>query len=133
MYSQQDLKAIEANINDEKVGGNVTYNHLQGIGSRSMTTSTISVTEKRTLGTQSHVSKGDWHFLAAFGCLSLINLMCAIDATILSVALPVCYTPRSAMMNSLLSLNNPDNGCEAQRISHRSVLVRLLSMGFNSY
>lgn len=99
MYSQQGLKAIEANFNDEKVGSNV----LQGIESRSITTSTTSVLEKSTLDTQSHVSKGDWHFLAAFGCLSLINLMCAIDATILSVALPVCHTLGTAMLNYPLS------------------------------
>jgi hypothetical protein len=103
MYSQQDLKAIEAHLDDEKAGGNVIQNQLQGIESRSMTTSTTSVTEKSTRDTQSHVSKGDWHFLAAFGCLSLINLMCAIDATILSVALPVCHTPGSALLNYLLS------------------------------
>jgi hypothetical protein len=94
MYSQHDFKVIEANLNDEKV---------VGIESRSPTTSTTSVLEKSTLVTQSHVSKGDWHFLAAFGCLSLINLMCAIDATILSVALPVCHTPGSALLNYLLS------------------------------
>jgi hypothetical protein len=103
MYSQQDLKPIEAHFDDVKVGGNVIQNQLQVIEGRSMTTSTTSVTEKSTLDTQSHVSKGDWHFLAAFGCLSLINLMCAIDATILSVALPVCHTPGIAILSSLLS------------------------------
>ena len=103
MYSQQDFKAIEANLNDEKVGSNVPQHQLQGIESRSMTTTTTSVLEKSTLDTQSHVSKGDWHFLAAFGCLSLINLMCAIDATILSVALPVCRTTGSDLLNCLLS------------------------------
>jgi hypothetical protein len=103
MYSQQDFKVIEANLNDEKVVGNVLQNQLQGIESRSPTTSTTSVLGKSTLDTQSHVSKGDWHFLAAFGCLSLINLMCAIDATILSVALPVCHTPGIALLNYLLS------------------------------
>ncbi|KAH6692762.1 major facilitator superfamily domain-containing protein [Leptodontidium sp. MPI-SDFR-AT-0119] len=65
-----------------------------------MTTPTISVTEKRTLDTQSHVSKGDWHFLAAFGCLSLINLMCAIDATILSVALPTVVNGVQLLLSS---------------------------------
>ncbi|KFY26183.1 hypothetical protein V491_01412 [Pseudogymnoascus sp. VKM F-3775] len=85
MYSEQKLKvikAIEASLNEEKV------RQLESIERKSMTTSTISLTGKSTLDTQSHVSKGDWHFLAVFGCLSLINLMCAIDATILSVALP---------------------------------------------
>lgn len=103
MYFEQDLKKTEAYLNEEKVRGNVIQNRLQDIESRSMTTSTISVTKKNTLDTQSHVSKGDWHFVAVFGCLSLINLMCAIDATILSVALPVRYKPESAMLSSLLS------------------------------
>ena len=70
------------------------------VENRSITTSTVSLTENTA---NSHVSKGDWHFLAAFGCLSLINLMCAIDATILSVALPVCRTPGSDLLNYLLS------------------------------
>ncbi|KFY64367.1 hypothetical protein V496_03311 [Pseudogymnoascus sp. VKM F-4515 (FW-2607)] len=81
-YSERELKAVVAYLNEEKV------RQLEGIESKSMTTSPISCTEKGTLDTKSHVSKGDWHFLAVFGCLSLINLMCAIDATILSVALP---------------------------------------------
>lgn len=96
-YSERELKAVVAYLNEEKV------RQLEGIESKSMTTSPISCTEKGTLDTKSHVSKGDWHFLAVFGCLSLINLMCAIDATILSVALPVRHTPGSAMLSSLLS------------------------------
>lgn len=103
MYFEQDFKKTEAYLNEEKVPGNVIQNRLQYIESRSMTTSTVSVTEKINHDTQSHVSKGDWHFVAVFGCLSLINLMCAIDATILSVALPVRYKPESAMLSSLLS------------------------------
>jgi hypothetical protein len=30
-----------------------------------------------------------WRFYGIFGCLALLNLVCAIDATILAVALPV--------------------------------------------
>lgn len=33
--------------------------------------------------------KRGWRFYGAFGCLACLNLICAIDATILSVALPV--------------------------------------------
>ncbi|KAH8798357.1 major facilitator superfamily domain-containing protein [Xylogone sp. PMI_703] len=32
--------------------------------------------------------KRTWRFFSTFGCLGIINLMCAVDATILSVALP---------------------------------------------
>ena len=35
-----------------------------------------------------HQNRG-WRFYGAFACLALLNLVCAIDATILSVALPV--------------------------------------------
>jgi len=35
-------------------------------------------------------NKPGWRFYAAFGCLCIINLVCALDATSLSVALPVC-------------------------------------------
>lgn len=34
-------------------------------------------------------SRLGWRFYAAFGCLCIINLVCALDATSLSVALPV--------------------------------------------
>lgn len=34
-------------------------------------------------------SKHGWRFYAAFGCLCIISLVCALDATSLSVALPV--------------------------------------------
>jgi hypothetical protein len=34
--------------------------------------------------------KPGWRFLAAFGSLCIITLMAALDATSLSVALPVC-------------------------------------------
>lgn len=33
--------------------------------------------------------KRSWRFYAAFGCLCIISLVCALDATSLSVALPV--------------------------------------------
>lgn len=102
MNFQQDLKAIEAY--NENVNGNVIQrqNQLQGTGSGLIIASTTSITEQSTLDTQSHVSKGDWHFMAVFGCLSLINLMCAIDATILSVALSVRHTRESEMPSFLL-------------------------------
>ena len=34
-------------------------------------------------------AKRGWRFYGTFGTLALLNLICAIDATILSVALPV--------------------------------------------
>jgi hypothetical protein len=37
--------------------------------------------------------KPGWRFLAAFGSLCIITLMAALDATSISVALPVCLRP----------------------------------------
>lgn len=33
--------------------------------------------------------KRSWRFYGTFACLALLNLICAVDATILSVAIPV--------------------------------------------
>lgn len=38
-------------------------------------------------------SKRSWRFYGTFGCLALLNFVCAIDATILSVSLPVRHQP----------------------------------------
>lgn len=38
---------------------------------------------------QPTVVKRGWRFYGTFACLALLNFICAIDATILSVALPV--------------------------------------------
>ncbi len=37
--------------------------------------------------------KRGWRFYGTFGTLALVNFICAIDATILSVALPVIACP----------------------------------------
>jgi hypothetical protein len=55
--------------------------------SASLTPSPASV--KETQETENRQSNYGWRFRAAFGCLCLINLMTAVDATILVVALPV--------------------------------------------
>jgi hypothetical protein len=36
--------------------------------------------------------KRGWRFNGTFACLAILNLICSIDATILSVALPVRYS-----------------------------------------
>jgi hypothetical protein len=102
MISHQDSNALESHFTNEKFSGNIMQSHYKGAESRSMTASTISVMEKYTQDTKSHIAKGDWHFFAAFGCLALVNLMCAIDATILSVALSVCVAPENALLYFLL-------------------------------
>jgi hypothetical protein len=56
--------------------------------------------------------KGGWRFNGTFGTLALLNLICAIDATILSVALPVRNYP-SCPDNILIILQ--DNSYRFER------------------
>jgi|ERR1700710_1250447 len=51
------------------------------------TDSTIEEKEEQVV-----VVQRGWRFYGTFACLALLNLICAIDATILSVALPVRHT-----------------------------------------
>lgn len=37
-------------------------------------------------------TKRGWRFFGTFACLAILNLICAVDATILAVALPVGYS-----------------------------------------
>ena len=130
MNSYQKSDALTSHCSDEKISDSSMQSQNKHLENRSLTTSTMSLAENIT---NPHVFKGSWHFLATFGCLSLINLMCAIDATILSVALPVCHVPECAKLSSLLSCDHPDNGYKAPRICYPSVLVRLLEINFNPY
>jgi hypothetical protein len=47
--------------------------------------------------------KRGWRFYGTFGCLALLNLICSIDATILSVALPVCISSLTITTHLLTS------------------------------
>lgn len=40
-------------------------------------------------GVKATFTRRGWRFYGSFACLALLNLVCAIDATVLSVALPV--------------------------------------------
>lgn len=84
--TQADLNAIQYHF--EKYSGD----------NESTTTSATLVTKETIANIKPFSEKADWRFFAAFGCLCLINLMCALDATILSVALPV----RIKLMNLTL-------------------------------
>jgi hypothetical protein len=50
---------------------------------------TMSEFEKEIVVKETEMVKRGWRFYGTFACLALLNLICAIDATILSVALPV--------------------------------------------
>ncbi|TGO20738.1 hypothetical protein BPAE_0269g00080 [Botrytis paeoniae] len=48
--------------------------------------------EKSDMQTEPESKKRGWRFYGSFACLAILNLVCAIDATILSVALPTIAT-----------------------------------------
>lgn len=52
-----------------------------------------------------------WRFYGTFACLALLNLICAIDATILSVALPVMHARRCF---DIILMILPDNSHESE-------------------
>jgi hypothetical protein len=84
MCSPQDLKALEDHFSS------ITAIDLTKLDDASSNYSSIhdpSFDEKDDNRTSS--TRVEWRFYASFGCLCLVNLVCAIDATILSVALPV--------------------------------------------
>jgi hypothetical protein len=56
--------------------------------------------------------KRNWRFYGTFGTLALLNLICAIDATILSVALPVRYYSKTP--DTILTMR-PDNSYRSKR------------------
>jgi hypothetical protein len=57
-------------------------------------------------------AKRNWRFYGTFGTLALLNLICAIDATILSVALPVRYYSKTP--DPILTMR-PDNSYRSKR------------------
>jgi hypothetical protein len=63
-----------------------------------------------------------WRFYGTFACLALLNLVCAIDATILAVALPVrlFYTTLEALLANFCR----DYCHRFERYSDSSFLVR---------
>ncbi|KAF7898662.1 hypothetical protein EAF00_005108 [Botryotinia globosa] len=48
--------------------------------------------EKSDMQTEPDSKKRGWRFYGSFACLAILNLVCAIDATVLSVALPTIAT-----------------------------------------
>ena len=89
MMSSGDLASLE----DHFSGGAQKQKNLQFTSTMEMYT-----TESKELSPLPSVisdkagsisAKIGWKFLSAFACLCLVNLVCAIDATIIAVALPV--------------------------------------------
>lgn len=57
------------------------------------TESALSVSAAESDANEPKKFQPGWRFLTAFGSLCIITLMAALDATSLSVALPVCVPP----------------------------------------
>jgi hypothetical protein len=71
---------------------------------RSIISSRYTMSEfEKDIEKEPAVVKRGWRFYGTFACLALLNFICAIDATILSVALPVrypCLCLYALLMNS---------------------------------
>lgn len=96
----------------------------QGVSdtTNSSTPYTMSEFEKDMVVKETEVVKRGWRFYGTFACLALLNLICAIDATILSVALPVSS---SVPLRSDLLTTTEDNCFGFKRHdSNPGVLVR---------
>lgn len=69
-----------------------TYNKLR-VGSTSSSNSSLKTDNKRDFDVgvvvEADVVKRGWRFFGTFACLAILNFICSIDATILSVALSV--------------------------------------------
>lgn len=52
-------------------------------------TDNMSNTTNQNTGMEQQKMKRGWRFYGTFFCLAILNFICAVDATILSVALPV--------------------------------------------
>jgi hypothetical protein len=94
MISQTDLSALEDHFHVPKYEKSSSRTIISAVPvpaalSRTLSHSSIEYTKSEDPEGLS-ANNVTWRFLAAFGCLCVINLVCAIDATILSVALPVC-------------------------------------------
>ena len=77
------------------------------------------------------VGKHGWRFYSAFGSLCIISLVCALDMTSLSVALPVGFEKHELAEASpplrlrwLMRASDTDHSQGPRRHRHRSLLVR---------
>jgi MFS family permease len=78
-----------------------SYTHHYTNSFDTMQTDTMSDTSP--MKEEAVTAKRGWRFYGTFGCLALLNLICAIDATILSVALPVCISSLTITTHLLTS------------------------------
>jgi hypothetical protein len=90
MFSSDDLNALQSHF-QEKQCSNEAQTSLAPQSALSVRDSTITIDEKPLTPPP---TKLGWRFIGVFFALCVVNLVCAIDATILAVALPVCAHDR---------------------------------------
>jgi hypothetical protein len=90
MLSTQDLSNLESHFHTQKNVGEKDTSTVRSQTPSIMGPEPVDPTDKKLDVSPS--PKLGWRFLGAFACLCVINFICAIDATILAVALPVCVT-----------------------------------------
>jgi hypothetical protein len=86
MFSLEDSNALQSHFQNPK-GLKETQSSLAPQRAVSIRDSTITVEDKPL---SPPPTKFGWRFVGVFFALCVVNLVCAIDATILAVALPVC-------------------------------------------
>lgn len=79
MFSTEHSNTLQSHFESpHKEGGSKVVSYI--------TDSTMPLEENRE---PENPLKYGWRFIGVFACLCILNLVCAIDATILAVALPV--------------------------------------------
>jgi hypothetical protein len=86
MFSPEDSNALQSHFQKQKCSKQNAAS-LVPQEDVSVRDSTITLEDKPLAPTP---SKLGWRFIGVFFALCVVNLVCAIDATILAVALPVC-------------------------------------------
>jgi hypothetical protein len=90
MFSPEDSNAPQSHFQKQKY---LKENQTSLVPQQAMPIrySTITMEDKPVAPTP---AKLGWRFVGFFFALCVVNLVCAIDATILAVALPVCIRNR---------------------------------------
>jgi hypothetical protein len=91
------------------------HQHTDSFSAMSTITSIEEEKKDAQIITEKEIVKRGWRFYGTFACLALLNLICAIDATILSVALPVRHA--HSRFNVML-MKCKDNSHESAVNSH---------------
>lgn len=85
MFSSADSRALQSHFEDQQAGGTEVSTIILS-QSASIRDPVMSVDDKPFPPPSTKIG---WRFIGVFFALCVVNLVCAVDATILAVALPV--------------------------------------------